>query len=333
MIHSLSGSVIIIMKKLEQLNYNQLKVFLSIYNHGQSQQAANELGMTASAVSRTLKILRDTFKDALFVRRNTGFVATEKTHQFIPIAKALVEQYQKIEMQHSVFTPAESGGRYVIQAYDEFVYAVQKVVRNDILPEAPNLRFDVRVLSHDCSAELVNGDIDFAVVYEGFEGENLIREMFAETDSLYILARNGHPIFDQAPTLSSLSNYSCLEIDNYDDSSSPLLVKLCRDHGLTMGIEGRTDSLVSAMRLLSETDAITLSCNQFTRQFVDMMPDIQYLKLPDELAHSCRVRRQQHREIGNYLLSGDTNKSVAFNWVKSKLLYGLEKEWRLASEE
>jgi len=322
------------MNKIDQLNYNQLKVFIAIYEHGQSHQAANELGMTASGVSRTLKILRDIFKDSLFIRRTSGFIATEKTHQLIPMAKALVAQYQKIEMQHSVFTPAESGGQYTIHAYDEFVYAVLKVIRNDILLEAPNLRFDVRVLTHDCSTELANGDMDFVVVYEGFNGKNLNYEMFAETDSLYLLVNNEHPILTQELTLENISNYSCLEIDNYDDLSCPLLVNLCREKGLPpMEVEGYTDSLASAIRLLSESDAITLSCNQFTRQFVKMVPKIQCLKLPEQLAQKCRIRRRENREIGNYVLFGDTNNSAAFNWVKSKLICGLEREWRLASEE
>ncbi|QDO86081.1 LysR family transcriptional regulator [Shewanella psychropiezotolerans] len=321
------------MNKIDQLNYNQLKVFISVYEHGQSHQAANELGMTASAVSRTLKILREIFKDSLFIRRASGFVATEKTHQIIPMAKALVEQYQQIEEQHSVFTPAESGGQYIIHAYDEFVYAVKKVIRDDILFEAPNLRFDVRVLTHDCSMELANGDMDFVVVYEGFNGKNLNYEMFAETDSLYILARKDHPLLSQTLTLEAISHYPCLEIDNYDDLTCPLLVNLCREQNLTMEVEGYTDSLASAMRLLSESNAITLSCNQFTRQFVKMLPQIQYIKLPDNLAQKCRIRRRENREIGNYILFGNTNNSAAFNWVKSKLICGLEKEWRLASDE
>ncbi|GIU20091.1 LysR family transcriptional regulator [Shewanella sp. c952] len=321
------------MNKLSQLNYNQLRVFISIYEHGQSYQAATELGMTASSISRTLKMLRDTFDDPLFIRRTSGFIATEKTHLLVPMAKFLIEQYQKIEMQHSVFTPAHSGGQYVIHAYDEFIYAVQKVIRNDILPEAPNLSFEVRTLNNDCSKELANGDMDFAVVYEKFNGRNLHCEMFAETDSLYIFAHSNHPIHDQEITIENLSKYSYLELDNYDDLSCPILVNLCREHGLEMAIEGYTDSLASAVRLLSETESITLNCNQFTRQFIKITPNIRAIKLSDELAQMCRVRRRQHRKIGNYVLFGDSNNSTVFNWVKSKLLYGLERDWNLASEE
>jgi len=314
------------MSKLSQLNYNQLKVFISIYEHGQCHQAATELDMTASGISRTLKNLRDVFNDCLFIRRGSAFVATEKTQQLIPIAKTLVEQYQKLEMQHSVFTPAKSAGQFIIYAYDEFIYPVLKVIRNDILLEAPNLRFDVRVLTDDCSTELANGDVDFVVGYEGFNSKNLKYEMFAGTYSPYIFVRAGHPLIKQKLTLKNISRYAYLEIDKYNDISNPLLVNLCREQGLSMDIEGYTDSLASAMRLISETNAITLSCNQFTRQFGSMIPKIQCLKLPENLAQKYRTRRREHRDIGNYVLFGNTNNSSIFKWLKSKLIDGLEKE-------
>ncbi|QYJ97914.1 LysR family transcriptional regulator [Shewanella alkalitolerans] len=319
------------MNKVDQLNYNQLKVFIAVYEHGQSHQAANELGITASGVSRTLKILRDIFKDSLFVRRNSGFVATEKAHQLIPLARDLVADYQRLEQQHSVFTPAESGGQYVIHAYDEFIYAVQKVIRNEILTEAPNMKFDVRVLTRDCSSDLANGDVDFVVVYEAFNGKHLNAEMFSATDSLYILARSGHPVFEQAISLTNLAHYPCLEIDNYDDLSNPLLVDLCREYGLNMEVEGYTDSVATAMRLLSESDAIILVCNEFTRELVDMLPGIRWQKMPNDLATLCRTRRRKHRDIGNYLVYGKTNQSQAYLWVKARLINGLANSWRVAA--
>ncbi len=318
--------------KLDQLSYSQLKVLMAVYRHGQGHQAANELGMTASSVSRTLKGLRDIFKDALFVRRSCGLIPTEKTEQLIPLVKKLVDQYQQIEQHHSVFSPEDSGGQFTILAYDEFVYAVQKVVNEHILPEAPNLKFEIRTLSHDCTAEVANGDIDFMVVYEGFEGKGLNWDMFAETGDLYILANSQHPILQADVDLSTLSRYPLLELDNYNDLTCPLLVNLCRELGFEMEVAGYTDSVATAMRLLAQSNAVTLSCNQFTRQFVNMIQGVDYVRLPDHLAAKIREYRRTDRDIGNYILYGDINNSASFNWVKSKLTYGLEKEWRLASQ-
>ena len=317
--------------KIDNLNYLQLRVLLSVYKHGQGNIAATELGLSNCNVTRILNALRDIFMDSLFIRKSHGLIPTKKLEEIIPHAKYLVEQYQLLERQHSVFTPSESGGHFVIRAYDEFVYAVHKVIANYIQPEAPNLRFDVRSLSHDCNNELIAGDIDFVVVYEGFDDSRLNNEIFSETGDIYILANHNHPILEGEMSLEQLSHYPLLEIDNYNDLSCPLLVNLCRDNGLQMDMAGYTDSLATAMQLLANSNSITLSCNQFTRQFVDMIPVISYRRLTGEMIKDIKEIRSEQRAVGNYILYGNINNSPAFNWVKSKLVYGLEREWRLAS--
>ncbi|AYV12082.1 MULTISPECIES: LysR family transcriptional regulator [Shewanella] len=317
--------------KIDSLNYNQLKVLLAVYKHGQGSLAAAELGISSCAVTRTLNALRDVFMDSLFVRKSNGLIPTQKTEELIPHAKLLVEQYQLLERQHSVFSPSQSGGHFVIRAYDEFVYAVHKVIDNYILPEAPNLRFDIRTLSHDCSNELIGGGVDFVVVYEGFDDTRLNYEIFSETGDIYILARKDHPILSESMSLEQLSHYPLLEIDNYNDLTCPLLVNLCRDNGLQMDVAGYTDSVATAMQILAESDNITLSCNQFTRKFVDMLPAVSYRRLSDNMIENIKEIRSEHRTVGNYILYGNINNSPAFNWVKSKLVYGLEREWRLAA--
>ncbi|WP_110459088.1 LysR family transcriptional regulator [Shewanella algidipiscicola] len=317
--------------KMDNLNYTQLKVLLSVYKHGQGNLAATELGISNCTVSRTLNSLRDVFMDSLFIRKSNGLIPTKKTEELIPHAKLLVEQYQLLERKHSIFSPSQSGGHFVIRAYDEFVYAVHNVIDDYILPEAPNLRFDVRALSHDCSQEVISGDIDFVVVYEGFDDNRLNYEIFSETGDIYILANKEHPIFSEFMSLELLANYSLLEIDNYNDLICPLLVNLCRDSGLQMDVAGYTDSVATAMQLLAKSNSITLSCNQFTRNFVDMIPAISYRRLPDEMIKTIKEIRSEHRAVGNYILYGNINNSPAFNWVKSKLVYGLEREWRLAT--
>lgn len=98
-----------------------------------------------------------------------------------------------------------------------------------------------------------------------------------------------------------------------------------------MDIAGYTDSVATAMQILAQSNSITLSCNQFTRRFVDMIPTVLYRRLTDEMIKDIKEIRSEQRAVGNYILYGNINNSPAFNWVKSKLIYGLEREWRLAS--
>lgn len=319
--------------KMDNLNYSQLKTLLAVYKHKQGNLAALELGVTNCTITRTLNSLRSIFMDSLFIRKSNGLIPTQKTEELIPHAQLLIEQYRLIENQHSVFTPSQSGGHFTIRAYDEFIYAVHKVIETYIAPEAPNIRFDVKGLNHDCTQDLIGGSVDFVVVYEGFDDTRLNYEIFSETGDIYILANKDHAIHHEALTLENISKYSLLEIDNYSDLSCPLLVNLCRDSGLQMDVLAYTDSVATAMRLLAESNSVTLSCNHFTREFVDMLPNIRSVRLPDELIRSIKEIRSEQRAVGNYILYGNTNNSPVFNWVKSKLVYGLEKEWRLASKK
>ncbi|WP_423153050.1 LysR family transcriptional regulator [Shewanella algae] len=102
--------------KIDSLNYNQLKVLLAVYKHGQGSLAAAELGISSCAVTRTLNALRDVFMDSLFVRKSNGLIPTQKTEELIPHAKLLVEQYQLLERQHSVFSPSQSGWSFCYQS-------------------------------------------------------------------------------------------------------------------------------------------------------------------------------------------------------------------------
>lgn len=315
---------------LDQLSYKQLKTFLSVYKHGQGNLAAAELGLTTSMVSRTIGALREVFSDPLFIRKPNGLVPTEKANEIVGLALNLVEQYQALEREYSTFDPRGASGRFVIRAYDEFIYATHQVIDKYIIPAAPDLRFDVGTLSYDCAQELTVGGVDFAVVYEGFDERRLNSKMFAATGDIYILGRKGHPVFSQPMTLESLAQYPLLEIDNYKDLSCPLLVDLSREQGLSMRVAGYTESVATALQLLSGSDAVTLSCNQFTRRFVGMVPALDVVRLEDGMIERIKEIRSAVRPVGNYLVYGNFNNSPAFNWVKAKLLYGLGEEWRLA---
>ena len=103
--------------KIDNLNYLQLRVLLSVYKNGQANIAATELGLSNCNVTRTLNALRDIFMDSLFIRKSHGLIPTKKLEELIPHAKYLVEQYQLLERQHSVFTPSESADFIALKSF------------------------------------------------------------------------------------------------------------------------------------------------------------------------------------------------------------------------
>lgn len=314
---------------LDQLCCQQLKIFLAVYRHRNGTRAAVELGLTNSAVSRGLSALRTMFADDLFVRTVNGFVPTEKAVEIAPCIEQIVNDLRQLGRHSAVFDPAKSESTFEILVYDEFNYPVQSVIDRLIRPQAPRMHFNVHTLSYDCLNELVNGTVDFAIVYEGFDDSRLNYECFACTSDIYLLCRRNHPLFANGIdfTAADLSKYPLLEIDNYRDLSCPLLVDVCNESGSSMQVSDYTESVASAFRIIADSDSVAVVCNQFTRQFADMIPNLDYVRLPQKIMARIKQMRSAVRPIGNYVVFGNTNRSPAFRWVRDELVLGLKKSW------
>ena len=163
---------------VDQLTVQQLKIFLAVYKHKSASLAAAELGVTNSTVSRALAAARSVFDDVLFVRTANGFVPTNKAHELASPTSNIVSILRKIDTRYTRFLPATCTGSIEIRAYDEFNYAVQRVIQTRIQPLAPRMHFHVSALTYDCVNELLNGTVDYAVVYEGFNDNRLNFECF-----------------------------------------------------------------------------------------------------------------------------------------------------------
>lgn len=319
---------------LNQLNYQLCKIFLAVYKQRSATQAAADLHISNSAVSRAIAALREMYGDPLFVRTLNGFCPTQKATEISHTMVEIVQLFRKMDKNHNQFNSENSEGLFELRVYDEFCYPTLKVIKERILPKAPLMHFNVRILSQNCIPELISGEVDFAVVYEGFGDDRLNYECFAETRDIYLLGRAGHPLFCQKHlSVDDISKYPLLEIDNYSDVECPLLVGICEEKGLQMRVSHYTESLSAALRILMFSDCVSVVCNQFTRQYSKLIPGIAYTKLPKPIMNRIKKIRSGKRAIGNYIVYGNANRSPAFEWVKKELKEGLSECWQNALKE
>lgn len=315
---------------VDQLTVQQLKIFLSVYKHKNASLAAAELGVTNSTVSRALAVARTVFDDILFVRTANGFVPTQKAQELASPTSEIVSILRKIDTYYTRFSPSTCTGSIEIRAYDEFNYAIESVIHRRILPLAPQMRFHVSSLSYDCVNELLNGTVDFAVVYEGFNDKRLNFECFSQTRDIFLLCRDKHPLLSGNFTTTELSQYPLLEIDNYRDNVQPLLVDICHEVGTNMCVSAYTESVASAFQLISSSDSVAVICNQFTLRFASTVKGLSFIKLPNQILNRIRKLRSVVKPIGNYIAYGNTNQSPIFHWVLRQLVDGLAADWEEA---
>ncbi len=154
--------------------------------------AAKRLGVTQSAMSHTLKRLRETLADPLFVSARSGLVPTARALELsLPLRRALVDLGAAVTVG-APFDPIASTKRFVLATadYGELV-AVPRLLA-DVRAEAPNVRIEVQRVAVDVVARLEAGTVDVVAGMPIPPMANLRRTTLA-TERFVVLARRDHP--------------------------------------------------------------------------------------------------------------------------------------------
>ena len=107
------------MKRIDHLSLDghALRLLLAVYERGSVTAAAEQLGLTQSAVSHGLEKLRAIAGDALFVRSGRGIVPTAMAGPLVHRARALLAEMQAFG-QAAEFEPARWQAELLVAAND-----------------------------------------------------------------------------------------------------------------------------------------------------------------------------------------------------------------------
>lgn len=173
---------------------NLLFTMDALLQQGSVAGAGRKLGLSPSAMSRSLARLRTVTGDPLLVRAGRGLVAT-------PRAEAMREEVHRlVEEARAVLRPADSVDLYrlertfVLRTSDGFAETIGPALIQCVAEEAPHVRIRfIRKLDKD-SAGLRDGDIDLetGVVGSAIGPEVRAQSLFA--DRYVGVVRAGHPL-------------------------------------------------------------------------------------------------------------------------------------------
>ena len=174
--------IIIFMSKFDHydLDGHALRLFLAVLDTGSVTAAADELGVTQSAVSHALQKLRAIVRDPLFVKSGRGVVATAHAESLASRARDLLATMQDFS-RGARFEPATAEISLVIAANDlqrdlllpGFSLALEKEVK----------RLELRVIPSDApSADILrDGVCDLLITPNPPEGADILqRNLFRD---------------------------------------------------------------------------------------------------------------------------------------------------------
>ncbi|PPY28078.1 LysR family transcriptional regulator [Cronobacter sakazakii] len=291
---------------LRRLDLNLLPVFDAIYRHRSVRKAADELAMSASALSHALSRLRTTLNDPLFYREGHRMCPSVYATQLAPsIASALKFLNQELTPQPE-FDPACSTECLQIAITDFTAFCIFPALMYRLQHDAPGLRFELRYLPHSPALnELLAGEMDLAL---GFSAPEDIRH--PELDEIDWLADDYVVISNPRRAQLTFEDYLAARhvvVTPWNEKQGVLDSQL-EKMGYTRHIALKTPSMLGAPFIVAESDLL-MALPRFAAQKLLPATDLRIFELPFEVP-SFEVKIYSHQRSG---------KRGATDWLKTVL--------------
>ena len=245
---------------LLKLDIKLLVAFVTIMEEGSVSRAAERLGVTQPALSKSLQRLRDLFHDALFTRQAYGLSptarATELHDQIRPILSSMTELMTptSLDIEHLKRRFRLSANESELESFIEPLLAMLHY-------EAPNVRMTISSWSGSSFDALLAGSIDIGICPLSNTPGNIRSKLVGYSESCIVLSE-AHPLFHADElSLNDLLNHKVVthhlksSINGYFSNT---LQKL-QQQGYNMEPALETDSLMVAMQAVKRGMALVVS--------------------------------------------------------------------------
>lgn len=187
--------------QLRDIDLNLLLVLERLLTEQSVQRAARRLGRTPSAVSHSLRRLRELLGDPLFVREGPRLVPTPRAQRLAePLARVLGEIEVFLARDEAAVDPARLRRSFVLGAADYAQVVVLPALLEQLEREAPQVTLTVLQVGDDVDALVRERRLDLALGAGFRELPGLMSQRYFE-DRLVVARRRIARA--RAPTLSS----------------------------------------------------------------------------------------------------------------------------------
>jgi DNA-binding transcriptional LysR family regulator len=270
--------------QLSDLDLNLLVALHALLATANVTKAAHRIGISQSAMSHTLRRLREMFGDPLLVRGRNGMVLTPRAEEIQkPLFSSLVE-LQRIIRHEQTFDPAQSTREFVVAATDFLQLLFLPQLTGMLSREAPGLQLRIRTIPvRQYPAILESGEIDLMI------GSTLLPEapgiMRREVgrERMVCVTRRGHPCVGDKLSLEVYTSLSHILISPAGSSGPGLVDVELAKLGKRRRIAVYLASFLIAPWVVASSDYILTAPQRVVETYCEML-DLQIHEMPLELA-------------------------------------------------
>lgn len=190
-------------RSLRTVNLNLLPVLRAVLKHRNLTRAAEELNITQSGVSNSLRQLRDHFGDDLLVRDGRNLRLTEKAKQLVDPLTAALEAVETV-VANAAFDPMTSTRRFRIATADYVTAITAPDMAALMAAEAPRMSLQMVTARGRSVGDLRAGNVDMVIsprqIVDAaiYDAPNIVRDFSLEplvTEPFVCLAREDDEAF------------------------------------------------------------------------------------------------------------------------------------------
>ena len=199
---------------MKNLDVRVLAVLHELQRTANVSHAAQNLGLSQSAVSMTLARLRRHFNDPLFVRTSRGMEATPYAVELLVQLKEASERLESALGHRSKFDPATSDRMFHLVTADLSQITILPPLAKRLAEIAPSVRIDLKFLTADLPRLLESGEADLAVAMIPQMGAGFCQQRFFAS-KFHCAVREGHPRVKGPLTLDQFQKESHISVTTY----------------------------------------------------------------------------------------------------------------------
>ena len=258
------------------LNNFDLNLFLVLHTLLEERsvtKTGERLGRTQSAISNSLKRLRDYYGDPLLVRTPEGLSPTPKAAELAPMVAAIVAEAGACVSPVSAFDPATATGRYVIGAPDRCNLPVILPFLEQLGALAPGLVVSLRTTDRDYATRLIEtGEVDLAIGWIDRTPPH-IKRLFAFEDQFVCRCRQDHPLLAQGgnPALTDILSFPHLVVSSTGDRRAAF-DSVLDAHALSRTISATLMSFTIVPELLLQSNLVGVFTHRTAHYFARRYP-------------------------------------------------------------
>ncbi len=243
-----------------KLDIKLLVAFTTIMEEGSVSRAAEKLGVTQPALSKSLQRLRELFDDSLFTRQAYGLTPTARASELHGHIQPILSSLSKL-MTPNTLDIANLSRKFKLRVDESDLENFIEPLLASLQYEAPRLQLSITSWGDTQFDQLTSGNVDLGIRRVNDTPSNIRSKLVGYMEACIVISE-AHPLFNkESATLKELLEHRFVTHHlghNQSSTFTKAQLKL-KQQGYQLEPSLETDSLMAAMQAVKRGMALVAS--------------------------------------------------------------------------